>query len=96
LRYSRPESAPASPSVSRSSTPAHFTDDDDDDETDDTDAEFDTRSSSDHHNHIKLINAQNKSEENLEVNQFSSLQLESPEDRSKDLDQIEFDARKEE
>jgi hypothetical protein len=37
LRYSKPESEPGSPTTSRSSTPAHFTDDDEsstDDEAD--------------------------------------------------------------
>ena len=37
MRYNKPESAPTSPSASRSSTPAHFTDDDDSSDPDEND-----------------------------------------------------------
>jgi hypothetical protein len=91
LRYSRPESAPPSPSVSRASTPAHF--EEDDDESDETDNEDpDTKSSgsigssSNKDSHFKIVVGRTKSQENI------SLQLDK---HANDLDQIELDARKE-
>jgi hypothetical protein len=40
LRYSKPESEPGSPTTSRSSTPAHFTDDDESSTDDDDEADL--------------------------------------------------------
>jgi hypothetical protein len=91
LRYSRPESAPPSPSVSRTSTPAHF--EEDDDESDETEnEEFETKSSdsitssANTGNQLKIMVGRTKSQENL------SLQLDKHAD---ELAQIELDAHKE-
>ncbi len=57
LRYDKPVSAPASPSVSRASTPHHFSDDDDETESDE-----DTE--------VKSINSNGLSQTERNINQF--------------------------